>query len=279
MGGQMSKQLAMRYAVIRYMPYLETREFATVGVVAVCPKTGYFDYKLTSLYGRFSRFFPEFDLKTYKAALSYFSDELEAIKKRTLSEHLEADFLRFLFEQITRDREAIVCTSKPRVRLVSDEALGLEDLFEHYVNHSFVTKENAQEILTKRVTSLVKGLPLQRPFKELKLGGNLFHATFPLVQIDNNERPEKIIKPLSLLQSDPNKMYENADLWVGRVNRLKQTRHLPEGTSVLFAYEKPQKMTDPQAEVFGFILRLMEAAEISHTEAKEEQNIQSFATA
>ena len=69
MGGSMSNQVALRYAVIRYMPYLETREFATVGVVAACPKTGYFDYKLTPRYSRLSHFFREFDVRIYRAVI------------------------------------------------------------------------------------------------------------------------------------------------------------------------------------------------------------------
>lgn len=139
----MSDQVALRYAVIHYMPYLETREFATVGIVAVCPKTGYFDYKLTPDYSRLSSFFRGFDAKTYRAAIRYFSEELEEIKNITLQQDLSSDFLRTLFDQVTRAREAIVCTSTPRVRLVANEALGLDYLFENYVKHSFVMKEGA----------------------------------------------------------------------------------------------------------------------------------------
>ncbi|AQS50593.1 hypothetical protein PAEH1_01730 [Paenalcaligenes hominis] len=279
MGGQMNKQLALRYAVIRYMPYLETREFATIGVVATCPKTGYFDYKIASRYGRLSGFFPEFDAKTYKAAINYFAKELEEIKKITLQESLSADFLRSLFTQITRDREAIVYTSKPRVRLVKNEAQGLDYLFEHYVNHSFVTKENAQEILTKRVVNLVRGLNLRKPFKQLKLEGGLFHATFPLVQVDDTNHPRKIIKPLALQHDDPNKMYESAEIWVGRVNRLKQVEQITDKTSVLFAYEKPEKMTTMQTEAFKMILDIMGRSNIESTEAKEKKNILEFVKA
>lgn len=273
----MSNQVALRYAVIRYMPYLETREFATVGVVAACPKTGYFDYKLTPRYSRLSHFFREFDVRIYRAAMRYFSEELEEIKKITLQQDVSPESLRTLFDQITRDREAIVCTSTPRVRLVANEALGLDYLFDHYVNHSFLTNESAQEILTKRVVDLVRGLPLRKPFKERRIGGDVFHATFPLVQADSQGITEKIIQPLSLIQSDPNRMYERAYSWVGRVKRLKQTQQMPESTAVLFAYEKPQSMTDPQIEAFQMLKALIDESDIKHTEAKDEKNIMEFA--
>lgn len=273
----MSKQLALRYAVIRYMPYLETREFATVGVIVACPSTGYFDYKLTTRYSRFSRFFPQFDLSLYRAAINYFSEELEEIKKITQQQDLSPDALRALFDQVTRDREAIVCTSAPRVRLNSSEDEGLAYLFNHYVHHGFVTTENAQELLTKRVVGLVKGLPLRNPFKETKIGGNLFHATFPLVQVDERQEPSKIIKPLSLKHDDPNRMYEDAERWVGRVTRLKQTQQMPKQTDVLFAYDTPQSMTDPQIEVLGMLKGLIENSGIKHTEAVNEDGILTFA--
>lgn len=42
------KQAACRYAVVQFVPYLETGEFANVGVAMVCPQTGYFGLKLQS---------------------------------------------------------------------------------------------------------------------------------------------------------------------------------------------------------------------------------------
>lgn len=35
-------KLAMRFTVVRFMPYIETREFANVGIILICPKTGFF---------------------------------------------------------------------------------------------------------------------------------------------------------------------------------------------------------------------------------------------
>ncbi len=39
-------KLACRYAILRFLPYTETGEFANVGVVLACPATGYFGFKL-----------------------------------------------------------------------------------------------------------------------------------------------------------------------------------------------------------------------------------------
>jgi hypothetical protein len=38
-----------QYAVVRFMPFIETREFANVGVVLIAPKTGKFLFKLAPI--------------------------------------------------------------------------------------------------------------------------------------------------------------------------------------------------------------------------------------
>ena len=59
------KKIACRYAIIQFMPYTETGEFANVGVVLACPETGYFDFKLqTKRYARITAFFNELDAKS-----------------------------------------------------------------------------------------------------------------------------------------------------------------------------------------------------------------------
>ncbi|TAM57619.1 MAG: DUF3037 domain-containing protein [Rhodanobacter sp.] len=39
-------RFACQYAIIRFLPYAETGEFANVGVVLACPATGYFGARL-----------------------------------------------------------------------------------------------------------------------------------------------------------------------------------------------------------------------------------------
>jgi hypothetical protein len=54
------KKFACRYAVVQFVPYSETGEFANVGVVLICPETGYFGFQLqTRKYARVTAFFDE----------------------------------------------------------------------------------------------------------------------------------------------------------------------------------------------------------------------------
>jgi len=43
------KRAAARYAIVQFMPYPETGEFANVGVVLACPTQNYFGFKLGSV--------------------------------------------------------------------------------------------------------------------------------------------------------------------------------------------------------------------------------------
>ena len=54
-------QYAMRFAVIRFMPYVQTREFANIGIIITHPQSGYFDFKIEQRYSRLSRFFRHFE--------------------------------------------------------------------------------------------------------------------------------------------------------------------------------------------------------------------------
>ncbi|SUA19946.1 phage associated protein [Neisseria gonorrhoeae] len=47
---------AMRFAVIRFMPYVQTREFANIGIIITHPQSGCFDFKIEHRYSRLSRF-------------------------------------------------------------------------------------------------------------------------------------------------------------------------------------------------------------------------------
>lgn len=56
------KKYACQYKIVRFTPYVETEEFANVGVVLYCPATGVLDYKLApKRFGRVTSFFDGMD--------------------------------------------------------------------------------------------------------------------------------------------------------------------------------------------------------------------------
>lgn len=53
-------RIGCRYAIVRFLPYAETQEFANVGIVLACPETGYFGFRLEIRHTRrFTDFFKE----------------------------------------------------------------------------------------------------------------------------------------------------------------------------------------------------------------------------
>ncbi len=272
----MSNKVALRYAVIQFMPYLETGEFANVGIVAMCPKTGYFDYKITPKYGRLTKFFPNLQGSLYKAAISFFEKELLHIRNMFAHSRVDPEMARTIFDNLTRDREAIVRTTNISVRMATNETEALNQLFDYYVAHSFA-KDNSENILTERVTAMVKSLKLVRPFTPEKIGNDEFHATFPLVQKTEDAQPSKIIKPIYLGQEDPSKIYEKSDSWLIRINRLRSFELLNKNTRILFAFEPPFEATKAQSKALNMVLKDIKKHKIDVVDHLDKNRINEFA--
>ena len=63
-------KVACQYAIVRFAPYVETGEFANVGIVMMAPKQRYFKFEVElKRYGRITKFFDDVDAKLYKKTL------------------------------------------------------------------------------------------------------------------------------------------------------------------------------------------------------------------
>jgi len=73
-------KIACQYAIVRFTPFVETGEFANVGIIMMAPKHRFFGFELeTKRYGRITNFFEELDAKVYKKTLHNMKEELERI--------------------------------------------------------------------------------------------------------------------------------------------------------------------------------------------------------
>jgi len=71
---------ACHYAIVRFLPFVETGEFANVGIVLFAPKARYFGFKLLmNRYARVTNFFEQLDAKVFRAAMRTFREELARI--------------------------------------------------------------------------------------------------------------------------------------------------------------------------------------------------------
>lgn len=270
------RKVACRYAIVRFLPYPETGEFANVGVVLACPQTGFFGFRLQDRrYARITGFFEHLDGKLYTRAIGLFKQELlrvgEALAARGTA---EADVVRHTFDALIYPREAIVRFAEARPLLTEDPRAALDQLFGRYVEHDFAQKEQHEREMERRVQDLLRDLALPLPFKPEEIGNDEIHARFPLVQMREGQ-PAKIIKPLYLAQDEPNKIYDHGDRWVAKIGRLRRARLLP--TRVLFTLEPPSQGDDKRYRAFVSICEDLEAQEIAVAPIGEEQRIAEFA--
>ena len=104
---------ACRYAVVQFLPYAETGEFANVGVALLCPERGYFGFRLQNARRtkRITGFFERLDRAVYVRAQGLFEQELARVKTLLDNEvfpRADAEAARQLFVALTHPREAIV---------------------------------------------------------------------------------------------------------------------------------------------------------------------------
>lgn len=276
MEGNMNQKVALRYAVIQFMPYIETGEFANIGIVALSPKTGFFDYKIAKKYRRITQFFPNLHGREYRAGVSFFEQELKHLKDLFFHRRVEEAVAREIFDHLTREKETIVRTSKVGVRMVNDETEGLNQLFDYYVSYSFVSEKNNESLLTQRITNMVKEFNLTRPFLAEKIGDDEFNANFPLVQRDEEKRLNKIIKPIYLGQNEPSKIYEKSDGWLIRIDRLRGFGHLSRDTKILFTYEGPEAATSYQEKALSRVLKEIQSQKVEVLEHRDTNGIRQF---
>ena len=272
-------KLACRYAIVQFLPFVETGEFANVGIVLACPRTGFFGYQLqTRKYGRITAFFDDLQGRIYTESVRAFSQELERIRMHLwkLPDHDKADTIRETFEHLVHPREAMLRFGEARSVLVDAPERAVLDLFRHYVEREFVTREYAEKVIERRLHTLLKGLNLADPFREERVGNDEIHATFPLVQ-QHEGKVARIIKPFNLAHDEPNSIYEHGGQWVQKIARMRKKNLLP--GKLLFAVAAPPEGEAKRHAAFDEICGELTDLDLVVTAANEENKIVEFAQA
>jgi len=241
-------KIACNYAIVRFAPFVETGEFANVGIVMIAPKYCYFGFKLgIKKYARITHFFNNLDHKVYQATLYNLRDELKRatnmLKQHGFDKRLKNNDVNFatkLFGEIIRPRETIVRFSNIRTVLTDNPAEKLEELFGYYIERNFVTKEYQESILEKGVRKLLYDANVGDHFVRTKVGDDEYYTNFPFVE-QRNERPIKIIKPLHLAYDELKKIIDHGAAWVNKIEQLKKRDLLP--NKVLFTVAEPDVST------------------------------------
>lgn len=272
-----------QYSIVRFAPYVETGEFANVGIVMMAPKHRYFGFQLeTRRYGRITRFFDELEPRLYKQTLRSLRDELD--RKHVMLKNFGFDKRRKindvdsawqLFREILRPREVIIRYSEPRYILADDPQKKLIELFNFYVERNFVSKEYKESIIEKGIRNWLFDANVGERFLKRVIGDELYNATFPFVeQVDG--RPVKVIKPLHLAQDHASKIIDHGAQWLFRVEELRRRHLMPE--NVMFTVAGPEAFSDTKRNAaFEEAIGRLENAEINVANFKDRERVVNFA--
>lgn len=273
------KKYACQYAIVRFLPYLETGEFANVGIVMLCPDAGFFEFKLLKHVRRITAFFEELDAGIYRRAANDFKLELKRIRvwlDTRQKDNMDVDLARHLFAELTRPREAMMRFEGVRVVLADDPAQQFDELFGHYVERNFATKAYQEQLLEKNVRRVLAAANLEKKYRPETLGdAAAYHTKFPFVHREG-DRANKAIKPLHLAHEDPAQIYDHGWAWLGRVEKLRALRLLPE--QVLFPVQGPAETDGERFEIYQEITAKISAEGVLVVPAAQNEKIIQFAT-
>lgn len=227
------------YAVIRFMPFAETREFANIGIVVIAPKLGIYDFKLApKTFGRVTKFFDDLDGVVYKHALESFEGELERIRNHLVHNHVQGKELVAYFKEVTRARESVLHFGEIGTLLTDNVNLSVEKLYDRLIGRNFATSKEYKEQQMVRVlrNQLTSKLPKNVRYTKQNIKAGMFDISIPLVtQINNNYR---IIRPLAFEQKNLLQAMEHGETWVNRLKKLINSGVI-EADRALFVLEKP----------------------------------------
>ncbi len=237
-------KIACLYTVVHFAPFVETGEFANVGIVIMAPNERLFDFKLMGRrHSRVTQFFEQLDAKVFRATLAALRDELDRtsglLKQHGFDKRVQTndvDFAKRVFAEIVRPRETVIKFSELRGVLAEDVGAKLEELYGHYVERDFVTREYQETVLDRGLRKWLWQARVGERFSRLEVGNDEYHVAFPFVEC-SGDTAVKAIKPLHLAHPQPSKILDHGGQWLFRVQALKRRQLLPQ--EVLFAVSEP----------------------------------------
>ena len=227
------------YAVVRFMPFAETREFANVGVVVIAPKLGLYDFKLApKTFKRVTHFFDDLDGVVYKHAIEGFEDELKRIRNYLVHNHLQGKGLVDYFKEVTRTRESVLHFGEMGTMLTDNINVAVDKLYDRLISRNFTeSKEYKEQLMVRALKKqLTSKLPSGIRYTQKNLKAGIFDISVPLAtRIDDSYR---IIRPLAFEQKNVLLAMEHGETWVGRLKKLIDS-DVVQAEKALVAFEKP----------------------------------------
>lgn len=227
-----------QYAVVRFLPYAQTGEFANVGVVLACPERGYFGFRLLKpqTTKRIRGFFEKLDLAIYRNALGYMNNELQGLATfaKTSPERIGQIFMNFV-----QPRETLLRLGPTHVLMAESPEKALTELFARMVERNFADKAHHDKMLERSVRELLRRTNLRELYVEALIGEpDDLHLSVPFAH-QHEGKVQIAIKPLDLLRGDANKVFDTGGRLLDRIHRLKKREQLPNELMVVVQEPPP----------------------------------------
>jgi L-rhamnose isomerase len=265
-----------QYAVVRFMPFIETREFANVGVVLIAPKTGKFLFKLApKRFGRVTKFFDDLDGQLYKNAIDTFTAELDRIQHYCINHGIRGKELVEYFTEVTRHRESVLHFGNIGRMMGETELVELDKLYQRFVARDFVNDEYREQQMVKVLRqTFVKELQLKFTQQNLMAGV----LDIPMQLVHKGAQGYRVIKPLAFEQKTPLKAYEHGVHWLKRVEKLIEKRVVFKDRA-LFTVERPAKDKTDMIQVYDDVVGEIKQLGVKVDQFADINNILQFAKA
>lgn len=123
------------YTIARFMPHVETEEFANVGVVLFAPTQHYFGFEvLQNQSERVAHFFADVDARSFERAMHDLRSELA--RQASAFAQAGADTGAALWQELIKPKSSQIRFSAERVVLTDAPAAQLQTLYACYVDIS-----------------------------------------------------------------------------------------------------------------------------------------------
>lgn len=225
----------MKYAIVRFMPFAETEEFANIGVVTWTPNSHWFSYKLVpDAFPRINHFFDDLDGSLFKHAHRYINEELARVAEFVRSNPRQLDNI---VTEVTRPREGVMIFGAHGAILTEHPKDTLNQLYQTFIGRDAVpSKEQRERAMVHELKARLDALPFKLKYKEKALDTNFGAVKLPLVASVGST--VKGIKPIAFNQSTPLQLVDHGEKWVARVRYIINANSLLPN-NFMFAVEAP----------------------------------------
>ena len=230
-------KLICNYSILRFLPYPETGEFVNIGIVLIA-NNGDFRFKIEKKRQRVTSFFPSLDAQIFLRARKEMEAELTRLSGFFTSHRPDLNALLGTFKHLIHPRETMMRFSDPGTMAIENANQAIGSLFDHYVNHSFATKEYQETVLERQLGKLLSASNLKQRYNEQKLGTADYPVKFPFVMV-SGAQPVQALKPIHLGHDEPAKIIEHGDAWISKIRRLSAVGQLAKDT--LFIAGPPEQ--------------------------------------